>query len=409
MATSLPHSGFDAVADVAIAATSLSDYRTQLNQFLERVESSSSHYDALGLDQSAPYEHIVRAYHRCVSLLYPAHQFRSTLPEETLDRMDRAFSKASWAFSTLADFKKRADYHSLVLSKNAKPSLTAPIKRDATATLQAVREARRATGSVATLPPNLVSDQQPESELQLNVHRTSQKAVYNEFKAEKKDDNRRRSQRFKLALPARVAGYDRTGAKWSEMTQSVDVSRMGVTLHLRRRVRQGMVVYLTIPLPTKLRSHGFSDASFNTYALVRRVEPPKKGERVVAVEFIGEHPPTGYLEKPWATFKPNQWTGKERRRSGRQNRAEKIRVEYFNDAFESLGREDTVTENISSHGMRLRAARAPFEFDLVRVTCPALRFESLAVVRSRYFSKDGGEQLCLQFVNNSQRSSQPEG
>jgi hypothetical protein len=175
-----------------------------------------------------------------------------------------------------------------------------------------------------------------------------------------------------------------------------------VTLHLRKQVRQNTVLYITLPLPTKLRTHGFADASFNTYALVRRVEPLKNGERTVALEYIGEHPPTGYLEKPWATFRPSKWGGQERRRNRRENRVEKVRVEYFNEAFASLGSEDTFTENQSQTGMRLFVKNAPFEFDLVRVTYLARKFEALAAVRNRYVAKDGAERLCLHFINSSQ-------
>ena len=173
-------------------------------------------------------------------------------------------------------------------------------------------------------------------------------------------------------------------------------------LHVfHRRVRQNTVMYLSLPLPTKLRTHGYADASFNTYALVRRVEVPKNGERIVALEFIGEHPPTGFLEKPWATFRPGKWGGHERRRNYRENRVERIRLEYFNDALASLGSEETFTENVSPSGMRMFVKKAPFEFDLVRVKCLNRNFDSLAAVRNRYIAKDGTERLCLQFINSS--------
>src|SRR5205085_8827130 len=124
--------------------------------------------------------------------------------------------------------------------------------------------------------------------------------------------------RLKLSIPVRVVGTDRAAdGKWSEMTETVDVSRTGVRLRMTRPVRYGMVLYLSLPMPAKLRSHGFAGSSYNVYTLVRRIEPPKKGVRVVGLEFIGEHPPPGYLEKPWATFRTRRWTGDERRRARR--------------------------------------------------------------------------------------------
>jgi hypothetical protein len=393
------------------SSAQMSEYHLELSRLLNRIENASTHYEMLGLEQTAAYEHILQAYQDTLAILYPSYKLRIGADEKLLEKMDAAFSKLSWAFSILANFKKRADYHLYVLS-NAKPAKAAQTSTDgqkpASSTLQAINEARKTTGTHAAMSQALSSNQPQSSkrssskEIALDVDRAQgNRAVYNEFASSVKDDNRRRSQRFKLNIPVRVAGFDRVGNKWHEMTQSVDVSRTGVTLHMRKRVRQNTVVYLTLPLPAKLRSHGFADVSFNTYALVRRVDPPKNGDRAVALEFIGEHPPAGFLEKPWATFRPGKWGGQERRRIRRENRVEKIRVEYFNDSLASLGSEDTFTENLSQTGMRLFVKNAPFEFDLVRITCLTRKFETLAAVRNRYVAKDGTERLCLHFINSS--------
>jgi hypothetical protein len=98
-------------------------------------------------------------------------------------------------------------------------------------------------------------------------------------------------------------------ASGEEMTQTVDVSRTGVTLRLSRRVRHGNVLYLTLPLPVKLRSHGYSDSSFKVYSLVRRVETAKKGMRVVALEFLGERSPAGYRENRGLYLRPEDGPG----------------------------------------------------------------------------------------------------
>lgn len=388
----------------------VNQYQLHLDGLLRRIENASTHYEMLGLEQTAAYEQVLQAYQDTLALLYPSYKLRSSLEEKLVERMDAVFGKLSWAFSILANFKKRADYHIYVLS-SAKPPNAAQIKpsqrKPSTSTLQAISEARKTTGTHQALPQVSDNPQQagarrsPSKEMTVNGGQGA-KAVYSEFSGSVKDDNRRRSQRFRLSVPARVAGFDRVGNKWHEMTQSADVSRTGVTLHLRKRVRQNTVVHVTLPLPTKLRTHGFADTSFNTYALVRRVEPLKNGERVVALEFIGEHPPTGFLEKPWATFRPGKWSGQERRRNRRENRIEKVRVEYFNEAFASLGSEDTFTENLSQTGMRLFVNNAPFEFDLVRITYLTRKFETLAAVRNRYVAKDGTERLCLHFINSSQ-------
>ncbi|MBI3653458.1 MAG: PilZ domain-containing protein [Acidobacteria bacterium] len=389
----------------------LSDYQAQLNHLFTRIEEASTHYELLGLSATATYEQILQAYQQALKILYPTYQLRIATAEKLGERMDAAFNKLSWAFSILANFKKRGDYHTFVLAK-AKPSADAPTatrRKNTHSTLQAITEGRQSaeiSSPAALLPLNETPTNRPrprskEMPLYQQNDGLGQHTVYQEFATASKDDNRRRSQRFRLSLPVRIAGFDRVGNKWNEMTQSIDVSRTGVTLKLKRRVRQNTVIYLSLPLPTKLRTHGFTDAGFNTYALVRRVEPPKNGERLVALEFIGEHPPSGFLQKPWATFRPGKWAGQERRRNIRENRVEKIRLEYFNDALVSLGSEETFTENVSPSGMRLFVKAAPFEFDIVRVKCSGRNFESLAVVRNRYIARDGTERLCLHFINSS--------
>jgi hypothetical protein len=393
----------------------ISEYHAGLTRLLDQIENAATHYAMFGLEQTATYERVLQAYQDAFAILYPPYKLRVGTDEKLVERMDAAFSRLSWAFSILANFRKRADYHTYVLAKTKPPqaeATTACQRKTPNSTLQTINEARKTTGAHAAMSQALSSDQPASTrrsaskEIPLNENQTpGTKAVYSESSGSVKDDNRRRSQRFKLPIPARVAGFDRSGNKWHEMSQSLDVSRTGVTLQLQKRVRQNTVLYVTLPLPTKLRTHGYADVSFNTYALVRRVEPPKKGKRIVALEFIGEHPPAGFLEKPWATFRPSKWGGQERRRNRRENRVEKVRVEYFNDSLASLGSEETFTENLSQTGMRLFVKNAPFEFDLVRVTCVSRTLETLAAVRNRYVAKDGAERLCLHFINSSYLSS----
>jgi hypothetical protein len=183
------------------------------------------------------------------------------------------------------------------------------------------------------------------------------------------------------------------------MTETVDMSRTGVRLRLRRPVRYGTVLYLTLPLPTKLRAHGFAEQSYNVYALVRRIEPSKQGVRAVGVEFIGEHPPAGFLDKPWSVFRSKKWGGTERRRSNRVEQVEKIRIEYFDESMRSIFFEVARTENVSRSGLRIYGTKAPAEFDLVRVSCPRLKFEAMATLRSRYNGKDGLERICVQLLD----------
>jgi hypothetical protein len=412
----------------------LSEYHLKLSRLIERIEHATTHYETLGIDPSATYDEVMHAFYKALSVLYPVQIIRTSVPQQTLEQMDKAFIKASSAFSTLANAQGRKRYQRQLML-NAKSPLNStfeaakaaaqftskgqPLHRAPAPASRLPKAKPETSEKVPSQPPPSKADKSAESlpeippapigekrtsvvinDANLSINTGSQLTqVYSEFASDSKDGNRRRNQRIKMSLPTRISGYDSSKDKWEEMTQTVDVSRTGVSLRLRKRLRCGNVVYLTLPLPTKLRMHGFAETGFSSYAIARRVDPLQNGQRVVAFEFIGEHPPKGYVEKPWMIFKPQHWSGLERRRTERLNRMEKVVIEYFDDSFHSLAKEETITENVSHMGMRLYVKFAPFEFDLIRVTCVNRQFESLALVRNRYVGKEGLERLCIQFLN----------
>lgn len=369
------------------------NYATELSEKLEEIDRATTHYQTLALGQSASYEEVVTAYKALVSLLYPAGDLRNGLPANSSSEVEKAFRKISSAFSTLVEREKRAAYDSLLLSMymasaaldqtepTADGPTTGPLFRQPASVMQALTsenapsQSRVTTGNLTPLLPT--------RDLAFSV--TS--------------SNRRRNQRVSSSLPVKVGGVGRNFEKWVEQTESLDVSKTGVSFALKRRVRSGNVLKVSLPLPEKFRPQGNSKANFISYALVRRVDPPTKGVRTIAVEFIGTQPPPGYEERPWAVFKPKSWSGQERRRVKREERREKVRLEYYNTAFNLIMKEDTLTENVSPAGMRVIARFVPDEFEFVKVICLERPFENLAIVRSRFLTKDGMERLSLQFLN----------
>jgi curved DNA-binding protein CbpA len=353
-------------------------YFLDLESLLSRIEFASTHYQALEVERTATQEEIKSSFDRLVKIFYPPYVVSKNMPGGLSSRIDRAFNKASQAFAVLASFERRREYDEVLLTrlKQASPAPT-------NSQVAGSRPVKSLSGDHST---SLAAPPQPRE-----VHSESSRAS--------SSSNRRRCSRLELTMPVRVTGHDQKSGKWHEMTETLDVSRTGARLRLRRRVKQGTVLYLTLPLPPKLRSHGFSDPSYKIYALVRRVEPPKRGIRAIGVEFLGEHPPAGYLDSPWAIFRPRSWAGADRRRQPRQPRSESIRVEYFDDSMMSLGREDALTENISKDGLRIAVAAAPSEFDLIMLSSPRLKIDGLAAVRNRYRGTDGRERLCLQLID----------
>ena len=203
-----------------------------------------------------------------------------------------------------------------------------------------------------------------------------------------------------MSIPVRVTGYDKQTGKWTEMAETIDVSRTGVRFRLQRNVKHGMVLHITLPLPPKLRSHGFGDPSYSVYTFVRRIESRGNATRAIGVEFVGEKPPPEYLKKPWSVFRVKRWAGSERRRPTREEKSEWIKVEYLDGNMHSLARERVKTENVSRFGLRLVGTQSPPEFDSIMVDCERLGFRALAALRNKYVGTDGAERLSLQLVDN---------
>lgn len=373
----------------ASTAKLINAHYIEIDYLLERVEASKTHYQVLGVDREAKSEKIILAYQKSVAALHhPYYKVRAAVPDELLERIDSAFRKISEAFSVLTHHGLRGEYDR---SLNRRPVSPLPLE-----------DSRRAEFGPTTkaAPPEIEQSQKPAgAQMAASTVSTSERPVFWKAAGSTTGANRRRCERFKLSVPALVAGYER-GGKWQEVTKTIDVSRMGVAIRMKRRVREGAVVHITLPLPTRLRSHGFSDPGYNMYAIVRRVEPAIDGMRVVGLEFLGKRPPTGYLHKPWNSFRTEQWKGPDRRREPRFEASEQVVVEYLDQSMQMVGREIALTENVSLNGARLIARNIPDDFEWVRVTSARRSFHSLAAVRNRYVGKDNSERLCLQFMEN---------
>jgi len=371
------------------APDQMSAYFLDLGGLLGRIDSATTYYEVLGVVRTDGQEKIKSSFQQLLDLLFPPYVIARTMPENMTPRIERAFNKASQAFAVLASYARRNEYDKALLSITTKAlAPSAPIGSQ-------VDQPKSRPGSADRSDSPAVAAAGDH----LTLSRMPQRGVYKESVNAKSSENRRRCGRIQLPIPARVTGYDRRNGKWHEMTETIDVSRTGVRLRLRRRVKHGTVLYITLPLPSKLRAHGFAEQSYNVYTLVRRVEPPRQGVRAIGVEFIGEHPPAGFLDKPWAVFRPRSWGGHERRRPNREQQAEKVRIEYFDESMHSISREEARTENVSRTGLRISGTAAPPEFDLVMVSCPRLKFEAMAALRNRYLGKDGLERICVQFID----------
>jgi hypothetical protein len=367
----------------------VSSYLQEIERLLGRVESSATHYHVLGVPRSASGKEITLAYRKAVTLLNPSYNgINLSIPDEIATRIDLAFSKVAQAYSVLVSVAKRLEYDGLVGPR--------PGGSGAPSEEEEEGEAPAPSGRMITTREAEEVDLY-DSRQSAFGHLAEKEGGFVDV-IEQSQGDRRKFERYDLRLPVYVTGHERIAGEWHEIASTIDVSRTGVTLELRKRVRHRTLLHLALPLPMKLRCHRHSEPSYGVYALVRRVEPAREGGRLVALEFVGEHPPAGYIQRPWVTYR-TKWAGEERRKEPRVERIETLRVDCLNESMQTVRQMVAVTENISPGGARIYLKAAPPEFDLVRVTNLDRTFESLATVCNRYVDKDGFERLCLSFLD----------
>jgi hypothetical protein len=75
----------------------------------------------------------------------------------------------------------------------------------------------------------------------------------------------------------------------------------GAGFSLKRPVKRGRIILMTIPMPRQLRSFDYSEPQYRVWGVIRRcisVGTTDKPEYSVGVAFTGKAPPSGYLERP---------------------------------------------------------------------------------------------------------------
>ncbi len=361
------HVGFDRQYDgpgevdsegLVYSPTDLSAYYYELEGLLVRIESAETHYKVLGLDYLATSGELTTAYTRAMILLDPAaYGLESDLTASLGPRVTISAERVSEAFRTLMDFYERLEYDASLFGWENEDS------------------------------------KHKEQSQQRGKSRSKVQ------KSQPRNANRRARERFEISIPVTVTGYYENASDWHEAVQSVDLSRTGARILISRRVLVGNILYLRMPMPIVLRAHEYLDQTYGTYAIVRWIRPPRDGLRLTGIEFIGELPPLGFLDRPWATFHIDNWNGQDRRTEPRERVSEAIEIEYFDESERLIMKESGFIADISNSGVRVCAKEPPVDSDLIRIIRPKASMSVFALVRNRFKGRDGYERLCAQFIS----------
>ena len=235
-----------------------------------------------------------------------------------------------------------------------------------------------------------------------------------------KTDNRRIS-RVPLSLPARVESQINQAMSWNEITRLNDVSAFGAGFNLRRPVKRGRLLQMTIPLPRKLRCYDFTEPQYKVWGLVRSCV--SKGgasseNHSVGVAFIGKNPPKSYLNDPAKLFEISHrndgqlWhvvdaptvaderhLPKELRRHTRFPLPTNITIETLDENGNPTGSESTVTENISISGASVFSMLPAEKGAFLRVKSEQYNVSIISIVRGAHTGADKIPRLHLEFVD----------
>jgi len=238
------------------------------------------------------------------------------------------------------------------------------------------------------------------------------------------DKSNRRIQRISLPLPVRVEVIIDPNASWNEITRLSDVSAFGAGFVLKRPIKRGRLVLLTLPMPRQLRSFDFSEPQYKVWALVRRcisvVKRTGEAEYAISVAFAGKSPPPHYLDHPSMLYdishREAESTGfwhltpadltadesdlpKELRKQSRLSIPEPLLLERLDESSQAIASESTVTENISLGGASVFTTMDATPGTFLRVTSQRLDITILSVVRGMRVGEDSIKRVHVEFID----------
>jgi hypothetical protein len=232
----------------------------------------------------------------------------------------------------------------------------------------------------------------------------------------------RRIQRIALPLPTRVEVNISQKVSWNEVTRLSDISAFGAGFSLKRPVKRGRILLMTIPMPRQLRVYDFTEEQYRIWGCVRRCLPVTMGSEkkyVIGVAFIGKSPPSSYISDPATLYEISQrenngfWRltpantksdesnlPKDIRRQTRLPIPEPISLEIMDDAGNVTGSETTVTENVSLGGASVFTSLQAEPGTFVNVLSERTNIKIISVVRGKRTGPDGIPRLHLEFIDD---------
>ena len=232
------------------------------------------------------------------------------------------------------------------------------------------------------------------------------------------DNDSRRIQRFSLALPTRVEVKVDDKFAWNEITRLEDISAFGAGFNLKRPVKRGRLLVMSVPMPRQLRCYDYLEPQYRIWALVRRCialgASPGAETYAVGVAFVGKHPPKTFTENPsmlydlsdrkdgglWQLVEADPIPDESNlqpylRRHSRFSIQESLLLELLDENGDVAASEVSVTENISLGGAAVFTSFNVEVGSFLRVKSERHNITIISVVRGKRIGTDGIVRLHL--------------
>lgn len=214
-----------------------------------------------------------------------------------------------------------------------------------------------------------------------------------------------------------IKGRESTDVYWKEVTEVINVSRLGANFHIQRKCPAGRILSLLIKMPKNLRCYDLDKKLYRVWALVQHCTAMSyKGADgyQIGVAFVGKDAPKSYIENPLKTYRVSGmdedgfWNIDEAktpfvsRAHHRFLSSEKVRIAIIDSEGEETEIDtDAITKDISIGGTAVFSMLEVDTGDCVRFTCDKFDFSSVCLVRNRQRLEGGTTMLHLSFSEST--------
>lgn len=202
-----------------------------------------------------------------------------------------------------------------------------------------------------------------------------------------------------------------------------DVSAFGAGFVLKRPVKRGRLIFISVPMPRQLRCYDYLEPQYRVWGLVRRCVPitsnPGAESYAVGVAFIGKNPPSGFVENPsklydlshrddgglWQLIEAEAMPDESDlptylRRHSRFAIPEALILELLDETGDVAASEVSVTENLSLGGASVFTSFNVEVGSFLRVKSERFNITIISVVRGKRVGADGIVRLHLEFIDH---------